>query len=337
MMKIFLSGAKMILGKKLYNEIRAKILFQNLNSPFPMKVRKASFNIDWNRYSPTDDSTIVEDGVKAVYIVSPTQRSGTNFLSHMLSSHPDINFPSGPDLPSEHCLYIYSDYLKMYAYKTVNTWSKWIEGGDQVLEQHAKNLLSAMGGGILNYFSKYVRPGSTILFKTPDAGQLENFFHLFPQAKVVILLRDGRDTVESFSKSWGGRFTFKNICERWSKRVDSISDFINMANEAGLSDRHHVVRYDYLNDNPKEELSKILKFLKVDESKYPWEQVDQIPILGSSNHKGKNGVHWNPIKKDDKFNPNQKWLKWNSSKKETFKKAAGDNLIKLGFAENNQW
>ena len=334
MIKSLSATAKKIFGSRLYNDIRANYLFRDLDSPYPL-YPDTPFHMDWSKNT---NQQVNGEEIKAAYIVSPTQRSGTNFLSHMLDKHPDLVFPSGANLPDEQCLYTYSEHLKTYAYKTVSTWNKWVDGGEPALQDHARSLMGAMGSGILKYFTQYVKPGSTLLFKTPDAGHLDNFFHLFQESRVVILVRDGRDTIESFSKSWGGKGAFRKMCERWSKRVDTMYEFIDMAEKAGLKDRIMITRYDYLNDKPREELPKIFAFLNVNADHYPWDEVDNIPVLGSSSYKGDQGeVHWKPIEKDEKFKPTQKWLSWDSSRKEIFKKEAGDNLIKLGFADNNDW
>lgn len=335
MIKSLSVTAKKIFGNSLYNDLRAKYLFRGLDSPYPL-FPDTPFTMDWDNYISAGERP--EDQVKAAYIVSPTQRSGTNFLSNLLDRHPDLAFPSGADLPDEQCLYTYSEHLKKYAYKTVSTWKKWIKGGDEALQQHAKALVGAMGNGVLTYFSRFVQPGTMLLFKTPDAGHLENFFHLFGNSKMVILIRDGRDTIESFSKSWGGKGAFKKMCERWSSRVDTILKFKEMAEKAGFSDRFIVVRYDHLNDNTRKEVARILEFLDVSQERFPWDELEDIPVLGSSSYKGEKGeVHWKPVEKDEKFKPTQKWLGWDDSKKEVFKKTAGDNLIRLGFAENNDW
>ncbi|MEQ8243617.1 sulfotransferase [Fulvivirga sp.] len=320
-----------LLGKKLYNDLRARRLFRDLESPFPL-FQETPFQMDWDSYESVENLTNV------AYIVSPTQRSGTNYLSHMLNMHPDLTFPAGDNLPDEQCLYTYSESIKEYAYNTVSTWSKWVEGGDRSLITHSKGLVSAMGEGVLNYFKRFTKPGATLLFKTPDAGHLENVFHLFGGGKVVLLIRDGRDTLESFSKSWGGDGAFGKMSERWSNRVDTILKFKDMAERSGRGDKLLFVRYDELNNNTNHELSVILDFLGVSKELFPWNELKNVPVLGSSAHKTKDDVvHWNPIEKNEGFNPNKKWLMWTEKKKNIFKKAAGDNLIRLGFAESNDW
>ena len=150
-------------------------------------------------------------------------------------------------------------------------------------------------------------------------------------------MRDGRDTLESFSKSWGGDGAFKKMCIRWSNRVDAVYEFQKQADAAGLQNQYHFVRFDALNDNTEQELRMVIDFIGLDQDKYPWDQLEHIPILGSSAHKVGDRVHWDPIKKTSNFNPNQKWLEWSPRKKRIFKKYAGANLIKAGFASNLNW
>lgn len=335
MINSLLETAKKIFGKRLYNEVRAKFLFRDLDSLYPL-YPDTPFAIDWGTYSLSDKAK--KPRAKAAYIVSPSQRSGTNFLNNTLNRHPDLEFPWGPDLPGEQGLFTHTEHIKEYAYKTVSIWNKWVDGGQPALEQHTKALMASMGDGILEYFSGFAQPGATLLFKTPDTGHLDNFFHVFPRVKVIILVRDGRDTVESFIKSWGGRFTFRKICIRWSQRVDIIWDFIEKAQQSGFSDKVYLLRYDFLVDNTYEEIKNILKFLNVDEKKYPWHELDDIPVVGSSSLKdGGSEVHWRPVKKNKEIKLKQKWLHWNKRKKRVFKSIAGDNLVKLGFAENKDW
>ena len=195
-----------------------------------------------------------------------------------------------------------------------------------------------MGDGIRNYFSSFISEDKMLLLRTPDAGNLDSFFHLFPEAKVVILIRDGRDTVESFTKSWGGIGAFKKMCDRWSDRVDYIYRFMENADKAGFSNNYYLVRYDHLNNDTETELKKVLEFLDLDPSEYPWEKIAETPVLGSSTYKGgEEDVHWQPIAKTKDFKPDHKWKDWGSAKRKYFKKSAGNNLIKLGFEEDNNW
>ena len=324
---------KKLLGRNLYDNLRTRYLFRETESPFPLH-QEQKFDPRWDEFVKPQ----VSRKEKMIYLVSPTQRSGTNFLSHILEKHPDIGFPKGEEVPNEHCLYAYSEFLKTYSQKTVSAWSKWIEGGEEEWANRSKKLISAMGNGIREYFHSFIEEDKMLLLRTPDSGNLQNFFHLFPESRVVILIRDGRDTVESFSKSWGGTGAFKKMCDRWSERVEMLLKFTENAKNSGFGDSFLIVRYEDLNVNTESELRKVLEFLDLNQDSYDWEDLANTPILGSSTYKGgADDVHWKPIEKTKDFKPDQKWKDWSSSKKSYFKKSAGENLIRLGFEKDNNW
>lgn len=331
MRNLLKSVAKKVLGKKSYVSLRSRLLFNDLESPFAMS-RINDFDMDWNGYNESNDD------IRAVYIVSPTQRSGTNFLSHVLNKHPQLMFPEKHKYPDEHCLYIYIQDIKNYCYKTVKSWGKWTGGEKGSLDRQAKKMMASIGNGILDYFSEGLEEGQKLLFKTPDAGHLEDYFHLFPNTRVVILVRDGRDTIESFRKSWGGNGSFIHMSKRWKQRVNQIEEFKKRAEASGYSNRYFMLKYEELNTNANEELRKVFDFLNLDADLYPWSELDEAPVLGSSSFRGGEGkVHWNPIAKDQNFKPTGKWKNWSSRRKKVFKKIAGAQLEKLGYEEDLNW
>ncbi len=329
--KTLISASKRVLNESQYNRWRSRFVFRDLESPFPLYPIQ-DFNMNWNQVCSFEKKT------RAVYIVSPTQRSGTNFLSHIMNMHPKLIFPSKEKFPDEHCLFTYIEDLKKYVYKTSATWSKWTNGDQNPSSDQAKKLMSYIGDGILNYFSEDLCEDELLLLKTPDAGNFMDFFHLFPSTKVVLLIRDGRDTVESFLKSWGGSASFGKMTNRWKDRMIQIEKLIERAKEAGIDQNIYCLKYDNLNSNTEEELSKIFDFLDLDASIFPWDKLKQTPVLGSSSYRGgEKDVHWKPIAKTNDFKPSGKWMEWGERKKSRFKKIAGKELVKFGFAENNAW
>ena len=331
MKKKIASAAKKVLGKKTYTKLRSKYVFNDLSSPFPMYQIK-DIEMDWSTFEKSGGMTQV------VYIVSPTQRSGTNFLSHVMGKHPDLVFPEKKKFSDEHCLYSYVNDIKKYCLSTVATWGKWTESEDHTLVSQVKKLMANTGEGILKYFSEDLQEGQMLLLKTPDSGNVEDFFHLFPNSKVVVLMRDGRDTVESFLKSWGGSESFKKMTSRWSNRVDQIDRLLERAKHSGFEKQVHVLDYNNLNEDTPGELKKVFEFLELNQDNYPWGELADTPVLGSSNYRGgEENVHWKPIAKDSGFKPAGKWNDWNKSKKNLFKRIAGKQLQNHGFSKDNDW
>ncbi|MEM6831563.1 MAG: sulfotransferase, partial [Bacteroidota bacterium] len=251
---------------------------------------------------------------------------------------PKLVTPDFGDYPNEHCLYSYSDEIKKYAYQTVLAWSKWTKEGKYSVDEQTKKLTATIGDGIINYFTDELNADELLLFKTPDSGNIQDFFHLFPSEKVILLIRDGRDTVESFLKSWGGTALFKKMTIRWKNRMNQIERFMEQSKQSGFMDQLLLVNYEDLNATTEKELTKIFDFIDLDKKLYPWDDLEKIPILGSSTYRGDEAkVNWKPVEKKSDFNPSKKWENWSARKKRTFKKIAGDELINFGFAKDQRW
>ena len=323
--------ARLLLGNQLYDDLRAQKVFNPLTHPFPMQ-QLSRVRIDWDTYKVQPENTYTP----FIYIISPTQRSGTNFLSHILNYHPDIQFPEGEDLPMEHCLYSSADQLADYIENTLTFWGKWVKS-EEAIDGHAKKMMADMGEGLIGHLRSYIAASQSLLLKTPDAGGVGHIFHLFPEVRIVFLIRDGRDTLESFGRSWGGKGTFKKMSERWANRVKQIMSVKQKAEKAGLQDRILWVRYDELNLNQHEEVRRILGFLDKNPDLYPWDKLDEAPVLGSSAFKKDGNVHWEPVKKTKDFKPVDKWRDWPEARQQMFKKIAGTQLVDLGFENDLNW
>ena len=309
-------------------------VFQPSTHPMPL-YPPTCFNPGWDHNLPAAQPN--DNRCPVVYIVAPTQRSGTNFLSYLMNLHDDLAFPQGPDLPDEHFFFSYSLSLRTYCEKTVATWAKWSEGGEASLQQHTKQLMGYLGDGLLAYMRQFVTPGQRLLLKTPDAGNLNDVLHLFPQAKLLLLVRDGRDTVHSFTESWGGEVMFRKMCQRWAQRAREVSQFMEQAERSGRSDAYLLLRYDQLHADAEPQMRRILDFLGLDPERYDWAGLVNAPVLGSSTFRGnQEGINWQPVEKDESFRPTDKWKSWSKRKRRIFKKHAGQSLAELGFG-GEEW
>ncbi len=114
----------------------------------------------------------------------------------------------------------------------------------------------------------------------------------------------------------------------------TLEEFVN-AN--GLEDQYCLVSYDDLVMDEQAELRRIFSYLGLSEDVYPWESLDSVPVLGSSSFKMNDQVHWKPVKKPKTFNPIGKWHEWGPHEKSVFKRYAGQSLIRVGYAEDEDW
>ncbi len=276
---------------------------------------------------------------KLVYICSPTQRSGTNFIYNTLSLHADLQGPLSADLPNEHFLYSHADLLSKYLQQTIGYWPKWVKEKELLTNMHAE-MLAGMGDGLLNPFYSRLKDKSKILMlRTPDAGNLEYFPAMFPAGKLVVILRDGRDTVNSFVKSFSGNWAFSSMAKRWAARIDYLYELQGRLQKKGLDARMRIFRYEDLNEHPEETVKEILKFLALSESGFNWEKLQEVPVVGSSTmyNKHQEKEFWKPMQKTDAKKFTRRWADWTKSKKKNFKRYAGKQLIKAGYATDLNW
>ena len=276
-----------------------------------------------------------------VFIVAPYARSGTNYLHDVLSSISEFSYLNfsfskrNTTLFEDHML-VYSDYLKAYCEATQAQWNY----GNNILveneKEYSKYLMQAIGKGILSNLTNLIEPGKRLLTKTPNATGIHNFFQFFPQAVLLIIVRDGRDTVDSAVKTFKGPFKYHT--KKWSEGSKIILDFISKDNKREGS-QWKLIKYEDLFLKTVEVIRELLPLLELSDEKINWDKVINLPIRGSSTHSiDEHGeVHWKPMNKTESFNPIGKWEAWQDEKKNIFKANAGKELIELGYAGDDNW
>jgi hypothetical protein len=266
-----------------------------------------------------------------VFILSPAPRSGTNYLANILLLHPDFQLPN---LIWEDHVLIYSHLLTKYTIQTSNRWSEAEGQGD-----YAKDLLNHLGEGILSFLYKHVEDNRRLLCKTPRGYNIDNFFRLFPNAKLLILIRDGRDVITSAVKTWPNRFlAFERSAFTWARGARQILEFIHGSDCGVTESSWKLIKFECLIEHPEATVKDLLNFLNIDANTFDINQVQNLRLEGSSVYRGdKDRVHWEPVEKPKDFQPVGRWKSWNWLRKMTFKMIAGQELIRLGYVDNNHW
>ena len=256
-----------------------------------------------------------------IFILGISQRSGTTYLSHLLRLHPECESASPI---REDYLLDHAGFLFEYARSVYRSWApKW-----GVSEPLREELVAHLGKGLLSFMS--ARAGDKrLLTKTPSVQNLELFFRLFPGAKLLILVRDGRAVVESYVRSGG--LTYEQATERWVGGARTILDFLQRE-ESGNCD-YLVVKYEDLYLRLNDELERILSFLGLDKTVYDFSAARNLPVRGSSSFRGSTTekVHWQPIEKTADFNPLERWRGWDKERLARFNKVAGELMKGLGY------
>ena len=154
----------------------------------------------------------------------------------------------------------------------------------------------------------------------------------------MILIRDGRDAVESAVRSWPNR-SYEYWMKRWAEGARSILDFMKSEGGSTLQGKSwQLVKYEDLLERPTATITEFLGLLGIDPGSFDWSRVERLPVHGSSQYPDEAGtVTGEKLEKSEDFNPLGRWDHWGWRRKRLFKKIAGKELISLGYASDNRW
>lgn len=205
----------------------------------------------------------------AVIVGSP--RSGTTWVQRLLAGHPDVASP-----PETHAFHWYlgpvldrwrefSSHMEVAAeaYERSGEMPDRLIGLQTVLE--TEDLLAwcrALVGLVQQRAFEEKRGARVLLEKTPsNARRVHDIDLLFPRARFLHVVRDGRDVVASLlraSRSWGARWAPSDpssAARLWRSHVRDAE------RAAAFGDRYLAVRYEDVRADPEAELGRILAFL----------------------------------------------------------------------------
>lgn len=287
----------------------------SLSSSFVPRFRQKFFG--GNEISHRPSMTETPSHSRPVLIMGCMQRSGTNFLTDLLVLHPDC----GSSTILEDYLVVEARHLERYVTGVCSHWQpQWGLGQSEVY--------SALGDSLLRLLSQGIqRP--RMVTKTPSVQNLPLVFKLFPQAQLLLLVRDGRAVAESGVKTFPD-WTYEKATQKWTAAARTILEF-DAAQPAGTG-RHLIVRYEDLYRNTAPELRRIFAFLGLEASYYDFARAEALPVRGSSTFRGASqDFHWNAVAKTAEFNPLRRWEHWPRSLHERFNWVAGQYMKRFGY------
>ena len=259
-----------------------------------------------------------------IILLSACPRSGSNYLENLLSLHPHCRRSKVP----EDFFLANSETLLNFCRSVAESWDDWWLqhlGGTSRLAMH-------IGTALL----RFADPGPEeegpvgdcrLMLRSPTTEGIAAATTLFPNAHVVVLVRDGPSTVESGRRSFG--WPYEEAMLAWRHSVRGILSFW-----AGV-DRHRcqLIRFEDLAADPASEIARVIDFLGLDPALYPFNRVDEIPVFGSSTfgRADGEGVHWRPMPKDPSFDPLARAESWPPCRLARFAWLAGAEHRKLGY------
>jgi hypothetical protein len=263
-----------------------------------------------------------------IFVLGVLERSGTNFLSDLLSLHPDC----GTAAPLHEAFFLFeADRLERYAVRTVSKWpERWSPSKSGV-----DDLLASLGRGLLDYLDTTAEASSShrrLVTKTPSVKNLGLFPRLFPGVPAVVLMRDGRSVVESGVRSFG--FTYEEQTRKWAWAARLIADTVDAPAEGGSGDSWPflLVRYEDLVVDPAPQLRRIFAFTGLEVERYDFAAVERLPVRGSSTLRDGNGdLNWEPVAPSEDFSPLERWRGWTPAHHARFNWLGGPELVTFGY------
>jgi hypothetical protein len=317
-----------------------------------------------------------------IFFVVGYQKSGTTWLMKMLDSHPEIlcqgeGRPFGRTWRQEHLKKRRISYPPTSLYNAILSAEDlryWVERSVWSRRDDADEHLNNLTGLAIEYFlthqlsktGKRLVGDKTVLLR-PEI--IEEISAICPNAKVIHVMRDGRDlaisqthhgwnqaedlggsskiTPERLAKreayrkdpqtllaTGGGIFPegeLRNSAAKWRTRVSkTVTDGPTL-----LGANYGEVRYEDLLEKPEEEVGRLLEFLGADAS----EQVVRRCVGAASFEKLANGrKRGQEAASFFRKGIAGDWKNvFTEQNKQDFKAAAGELLIELGYEEDDNW
>jgi hypothetical protein len=255
-----------------------------------------------------------------IFILGVAPRSGTNFLWDLLRLHPDC--APGREPVREDFFVEYADLLLRFTDQVSARWDPLWGSIDHGL---VAELRASLGAGLLDFLT--VDRGRRLVVKSPSVRNVSLFFEVFPEASLIILVRDGRSIVQSCMATFG--WDFDTATCRWAAAVDEILAFQGQHSPG----RYQLVRYEDLLDDLERTLVSLFSFLRLDVQRFDFTAAHTLPVRGSSGYFGadRSAVHWDPVARAPEFDPRQRWRSWTPWQLERFSWRAAAQQCALAY------
>jgi Sulfotransferase family len=273
-------------------------------------------------------------------------RSGTNYLGKVMGCNPHLQLvPPNTTTEEFPVLRVMDSWEKAFAeflsrYKGSRS------------DYEFRRFLPHLGSAWLNYLVENfsLQPGHVFL-KDPSVRFIDRFFDVFPEAKLILLVRDGRDNVASTVKAGLAVRTHSSLLEQSRKRLNHLMmrDFRAAARDWSLSvdkidraSQYMIIRYEDVYQNPRLLAERMFTFMQVPFDDAILRAVENADVVGSSfyssaQREDAQKPNWTATPRTEAFRPIGRWKGWSSRQKRLFKRVAGSQLISMGYEKDPSW
>lgn len=264
--------------------------------------------------------------------------SGSNYLRNLLVAAGLCAVPSHPVLRREDWFVHGSDHLQSYISDLAHHWTNASDGTRTQEIRATGNVILEGFGNVLAGLAA-ADSGKRTILKTPSTRNLENLEIMFPGARVIFLIRDGRDTCFSRLRA-GYEKNLEESVRFWSTRARHMlrHDERSRTGSHGAT-RPLWVRYEDAVETPETVLDRVALYLDTRRDTSNDVDAGRLPVFGSSEFgHGETGDFAKvTVARPDDFNPVGRWKSWPRVTREMFHEIAGDELIELGYEADSTW
>ncbi len=283
-------------------------------------------------------------------------RSGSNYLGSIMGCNPHIQL-----IPPGKTMYEFPLIEDLGAWKAafaafVNKYKGKPEDFEFV--RFSPHLGNAWLRYLIETFS--LQPGH-IFIKWSSVRNIDRFFDVFPEAKLILLVRDGRDNVASSVKATLATRHHKSLVQKlrtklshllmrdfraaaedWSSAVRKIMQVDEELRKTPAASRYLLLRYEDVFQRPREMGARIFEFMGVPYDEAVLDAVENADVVGSSFYsaRGKEDAdkpNWQATPRTEAFQPLGRWKKWSASQKKIFDRIAGKQLLAMGYETDPNW
>jgi hypothetical protein len=247
---------------------------------------------------------------RVIFIVG-ARRSGTNWLGRILTAHPSV-----AGVPTES--YLFSHGIKPLAdrFQHANPGAPSIGRTFVQRDDFLDPLRDLVDRVLLETIARQKPEARYVAERTPwHVSHLPLIADVYPDAKVINIVRDGRDVARSLiSMPWGPP-GMAEAAEEWRTAVED-----GCAGSRLLGERYRQVVYEDLLADPGTQTQAIFDWLDLDVSEEGWERIRIEAGSAFNVDPGSPGIR------------GQKWRdELTDAELRTFERIAGDQLDLLGY------
>lgn len=277
-----------------------------------------------------------------VFLLGFSVRCGTNYLGSLIS-HSSYMATVPPDIShGEFGLNRYYVDTQFDDYATLLLRSSFgirrdITTGD---------LKRAFGDATISLFtSKYNINKPYIFFKDPYVYGAEQLHSYFPDSKIIILVRDGRDVISSYTKAASLIRRSYNFRRRVVMKFKSLTgwNFVAACRSFNVSvarlletykllpaEKVLLMRYEDIVKDTRIQLKTLFEFLNVPLTESDLEKMIDTDVVGSSFYQSSgNAPKWGKVKKSVEFNSVGRWRSWNGLQRFVFNRLSKKSYRQL--------